>query len=145
MPIFWETTEEFEFNIPQKKLDELFASFIKNEVANIILCDNEYIHRLNKEYRHKDYPTDVISFSMKEGEGAEFSGDLLGDIYISYDKVIEQAKEYFETVEEEFVRLVIHGIMHLLGYNHIEEEDRKLMEEKELELFNRFYIKESGK
>ena len=143
MAIYWEKICENDFVIPEESLDVLLEPIVGENDVNVILCDNDFIQKLNKEYRGKDYPTDVISFAMQEGEYAEFSGNMLGDIYISFDKVIEQAKEYYETIEEEFVRLLIHGIFHLLGYDHIDEDDRVVMERKEIELFNKFYEKES--
>jgi probable rRNA maturation factor len=97
---------------------------------SLVVCDNAFIHNLNKEYRGKDLPTDVLSFSQEDGEDFkdfEFSTPVLGDIIISADKAIEQAKEYGVTGDEEFARLAIHGTLHLLGLNHDTEAEEEEM------------------
>lgn len=102
----------------------------------VILCDNQRIQELNKEYRGKDVPTDVLSFAMKdegsEGFPVDLSGFLdlpleLGDIFVSRDKVIEQAQEYGHSYQRELGFLVVHGFLHLNGYDHIELVDEKEM------------------
>ena len=111
---------------------------------NLTITDNDGIHRLNKEFRNIDRPTDVLSFPMcdfpKAGdyswldEGGEDcfnpeSGELmLGDIVISAEKVLEQAKEYGHSVRREFCFLIVHSMLHLIGYDHIEDSDREVME-----------------
>lgn len=99
----------------------------------VTLVDNEFIHNLNKEYRKIDRPTDVISFAFLDGinnKEALFNSkdDVdLGEVYISIPKAIEQAKEYGHSEEREFCFLFVHGLLHLLGYDHMTKEDEKVM------------------
>ncbi len=114
---------------------------IKNVIFNIIIVDNKYIHKLNKEYRGIDRPTDVISFALEDNEDLiESDLRILGDIYISIDKVYEQAKEYGHSNLREICFLMIHGFLHLLGYDHIKEEEEKVMFAKQEEILNGFGI-----
>ena len=100
---------------------------IKDAVMSIIIVDNKEIHRINKEYRNIDRETDVISFALEEGETIDEPVKTLGDIYISIDKVYEQAKEYGHSVKRELFFLVTHGFLHLLGYDHMKKEDEEIM------------------
>lgn len=115
------------------KMSELYD--LGNSEVSITLTDNEHIHVLNKEYRKIDRPTDVLSFALNEGEEPRINGgapvNVLGDIIISWEKVIEQAKEYGHSVKREVAFLTVHGMLHLLGYDHIEEDDRKEMRQEE--------------
>ena len=96
---------------------------------NIIIVDDDYIWKLNKDYRHIDRPTDVISFALEDYKDIKYENDyrVLGDIYISIDKVKEQAKEYGHSEKRELAFLAVHGLLHLLGYDHMEKEDEKVM------------------
>lgn len=96
---------------------------------SVIIVDDLKIHEINKEYRKIDNPTDVISFAMIDGE-SELPQEM-GDIFISYDHIHEQAKNYGHSVLREFAFLVSHGVHHLLGYDHMNEEDEKIMFEKQ--------------
>jgi probable rRNA maturation factor len=89
--------------------------------VNVILSDNRLLRRLNKRFRKKDRPTDVLSFSFNEPL-------FLGEVYISLDKAKKQAREYGATLKEEVVRLMIHGLLHLLGYTHYRTKERMRME-----------------
>ena len=100
---------------------------IKDAVMSIIIVDNKEIHRINKQYRNIDRETDVISFALEEGETFDEPYKTLGDIYISIDKVYEQAKEYGHSVKRELFFLVTHGFLHLLGYDHMKKEDEEIM------------------
>ncbi len=114
---------------------------IENVIFNIIIVDNEYIHKLNKEYRGIDRPTDVISFALEDNaDEIESNVRILGDIYISIDKVYEQAKEYGHSNLREICFLMIHGFLHLLGYDHMKEEEEKIMFAKQEEILNGFGI-----
>lgn len=105
----------------------------KAEVS-VALVDNAYIHELNKIYRGKDAPTDVLSFPLGDesfvGENDEIE-HLLGDIVVSLEKAEEQAKTYGHSFKREVIYLIVHGTLHLLGYDHENEEERKVMREKE--------------
>lgn len=118
--------------------------------VNVVLTDNEEIHKLNLEYRGIDRPTDVLSFPMLEYESpSDFShveddfedcfnpetGELmLGDIILSVDKIEEQAASYGHSQTRELAFLVAHSMLHLCGYDHMEEEEREEMEQKQREI-----------
>jgi probable rRNA maturation factor len=128
--------------------------------VNVILTDNEAIHGINKEYRDVDRPTDVLSFPMINYESpADFdaleeamernpedyfnpdTGELiLGDIIISVEKVEEQAAKYGHSKERELAFLTAHSMMHLFGYDHMEEEEAKVMEAKQAEVLEQLGI-----
>ena len=104
---------------------------------NIIIVDNERIHEINKEYRNVDRETDVISFAMEDEKDIEYDDfRLLGDIYISIDKVISQANEYGHSKLREICFLATHGILHLLGYDHMEKADEEKMFKLQNELLD---------
>ena len=101
---------------------------------SVVLCDNAYIHELNKTYRNIDHPTDVLSFALNEGEEEGYEGPdtkLLGDIVISLDKTREQAEEYGHSFERELAYLTVHGMLHILGYDHMTDEDKTEMRKEE--------------
>jgi len=100
---------------------------VNDAIVSVIIVDNNKIHEINKEYRGIDRPTDVISFALEEGEDYEVKERMLGDIYISIDKVYEQAKEYGHSVKRELFFLATHGFLHLLGYDHMKKEDEDIM------------------
>ena len=105
----------------------------------ITLTNPEYIRNINKQYRGIDKATDVLSFPMFEKDELDrkikekdfLPEDVLGDIIISIPKVEEQAKEYEHSFERELSYMVVHGFYHLMGYDHIQEEDKKIMRIKE--------------
>lgn len=115
------------------KVGELYG--LNNTEVSVTLTNDAYIHELNKQYRGKDRPTDVLSFALNEGEEPEIKGgpaiNLLGDIIISLETAVAQAEEYGHSVEREVSFLTVHGMMHLLGYDHIEEADRIEMRKEE--------------
>ena len=107
----------------------------KNLYINVILTNPKNIKETNKKYRNIDKETDVLSFPMFEKEEIQnIEGnipDVLGDIVISIEKVKEQAKEYGHSFERELSYMVVHGFYHLMGYDHIKEEDKNIMRQKE--------------
>ena len=121
--------------------------------VNLTLVDNEGIHAINKEFREIDRPTDVLSFPMLSYENAgdfskleddyddNFNPDtgeiMLGDIVISMDKVWEQAENYGHSREREYAFLIAHSMLHLFGYDHMEEEERKDMEIRQEEILTK--------
>ena len=119
-----------------KELSELekFIEFaikhqsIENAIFNIIFVDEKEIHQLNKNYRNKDSVTDVISFAL-EDDNTFIKTDfrVLGDIYICLKRAKEQAKEYGHSLKREICFLSIHGLLHLLGYDHMNKKDEKVM------------------
>lgn len=109
---------------------------------NIILVDNKRIHEINKEYRNVDRETDVISFAMEDNMDVVYDNfRLLGDIYISIDRVKSQAQEYGHSTVREICFLATHGVLHLLGYDHMEPEEEKEMFQLQEELLDGFNIK----
>ncbi|STO31679.1 Probable rRNA maturation factor [Fusobacterium necrogenes] len=118
----------------QKVLEKEYES--KGMVyISLLLTGNEEIQIINREYRDKNEPTDVISFAYHETEDFDIGPyDTLGDIVISLEKVEEQAKEYNHSSKREFFYVLTHGILHLLGYDHIDENSKKEMRAKEEEL-----------
>ena len=104
--------------------------------------DNKRIQEINREYRGKDAVTDVISFAFEEVNDVEYDDvRFLGEIYISYERCKEQAKDFGHSVRREFSYLAVHGLLHLLGYDHIKEEDKKVMRALEEEILNEYDIK----
>ena len=97
-------------------------------ITDVTIVDNETIHKINREYRNVDRPTDVISFAFMDEEINPDSDFInLGEIYISLDKAHEQAEEYGHSFLRELSFLTCHGLLHLLGYDHMEKEDEKEM------------------
>ncbi len=108
---------------------------------NVIIVDNDYIHKLNKEYRHIDRETDVITFALEDDKTFNPKERVLGDIYISIDKAISQSIEYGHSKERELSFLAVHGLLHLLGYDHMEKEDEIVMFSLQEEILNEMGIK----
>lgn len=102
-----------------------------------MIVDDAAIQEINRDYLNKDRPTNVISFAMQEGEGGGVQPDLLGDVVISAETAARDASEAQNSFESELYFLLLHGILHLLGYDHERgsEEDAKLMEAREREVF----------
>ena len=107
--------------------------------VSISFVDNEEIRILNRDYRGVDKETDVLSFPMED----EFSlaTPILGDIVISVEKAIEQAEDYGHSFYREMTFLTVHSMFHLMGYDHMEEEDRKIMRNKEESVMTKLGIK----
>jgi probable rRNA maturation factor len=125
-------------DIMEKNADRVLKLLGKKESElSLVLCDDRYIRRLNKQYLGKDRPTNVISFPQQEGEC--ISGSHLGDIVISVQRASSEACKSGITLEERLLQLVVHGICHLCGYNHEDVSADKAfhMEKKELELLEK--------
>ncbi len=106
----------------------------------IILVNNRQIRVYNREYRKKDQPTDVLSFPMREGLGGELHPDFLGDVMISLERSAEEAILYGRSRREQLLILLIHGILHLLGYDHERSpKEERRMQRRERLLFKRIY------
>ena len=105
---------------------------VENGEVSVTLTDNDYIHQLNRQYRGIDRPTDVLSFALNESEEPEVTGgmdvNILGDLVISVERAEEQAEDYGHSVRREMAFLTVHGMLHLLGYDHMEEDERREME-----------------
>ena len=153
MTLFFEEEGTLELPLPCEELALKVIEAALNYVAcpyeaevNLLLTTNEEIQEMNQKFRQIDRPTDVLYFPMvdyKEAGNFEFleetdmyfhpeSGELmLGDIVISKEKVLAQANEYGHSVEREYAFLIAHSMLHLFGYDHINEEERVVMEEKQ--------------
>lgn len=142
--IYNETDGEFTYqDIIEKVINKAFEiERLKNASCSIIIVDNSYIHKLNKEYRGIDRVTDVISFALEDDKSMVIPDNirLLGDIYISLDKAKEQAREYGHSLERELCFLSIHGLYHLLGYDHESKEEEKIMFKKQEEVLEAYGI-----
>lgn len=154
-----ETDDSFDFDYEEaaKSIIEQALDYLKcpYEVQlNLTLTDNEGIHAINKEYRKIDRPTDVLSFPLVDypepnvfpddlEEMAEDYFDLdtgelmLGDIIISVEKCKEQAKEYGHSELREYSFLIVHSMLHLFGYDHMEDDESLVMEEKQREILDK--------
>ena len=115
---------------------------LRNVEFNVIIVDNNYIHELNKDYRHIDRETDVITFALEDDDSLVMPTDerILGDIYISIDKAMSQAEEYGHSLLRELSFLAVHGFYHLLGYDHMTKEDEKVMFAKQEEVLEAYGI-----
>ena len=129
----YEITNLTKENVDESLIEGLIKSTseklgISDSLVEIILIDDEKIHEINKQYRGVDRPTDVISFAFQDMEDITISNITnLGEIYISLDKVKSQAKEYGHSERRELGFLTVHGLLHLLGYDHMNSEDEKEM------------------
>jgi probable rRNA maturation factor len=115
---------------------------LNNVEFSVIFVNNDKIHELNKQYRQIDKPTDVLTFALEDNNDIiKMDTRLLGDIYISIDKAREQAQEYGHSYLRELAFLMIHGFLHLLGYDHMNEIDEKEMFSRQEEILNEYGIK----
>ena len=163
MSFYLEEETEVSFDFDYKVLAEEiinhcldYANFPYEAEVNLTLTDNEGIHSINKEFRQIDRPTDVLSFPMlnyetpgdfsflDDEDNDDFNPDtgeaLLGDIIISIEKVYEQAENYGHSVEREYAFLITHSMLHLFGYDHMEEQEAKIMEAKQKEILQQMNI-----
>lgn len=163
MSFYLEEEIEVKFAFNYHELAQKIVDFCLDYVAfpyeaevNLTLTDDAGIHAINKEFRQIDRPTDVLSFPMlsyetpgdfsflDDEESDDFNPDtgeaLLGDIVISVDKVVEQAERFGHNVEREYAFLITHSMLHLFGYDHMQEDEAKVMEEKQKDILNQMNI-----
>lgn len=105
----------------------LAAMRLADRELSILLCDDPTIHALNRDYRHKDKPTDVLAFAMMEGEGGGHAPGVLGDVVISLDTAARQAREHGRSLADEVTMLLAHGLLHLLGLDHRDRTEERRM------------------
>lgn len=139
------TNEQDKIEIPadwEEKINRVAAICLREEQmpeeaeVDLLFVDNDAIREMNREYRDKDTATDVLSFPMYEAD-EEIDDDeeiLFGDIVISLERAQEQCEEYGHSLEREVMYLLVHGLLHLAGYDHMEEEDKKEMRAQEEKL-----------
>lgn len=125
------------FNINTKTIDDIFKNIsnnidtIQKWTLNIVFMDDDSIQKLNKDYRNIDKTTDVLSFHYYDDFSELNPDDISWEIILSEDKIQSQAKEYWLWEEKEFYKLLIHSILHILWYDHEEDNDYRIMQEKE--------------
>ena len=143
----FEIIKDIDREIPEMDILNDYVNYLVGKLEldrcefNIIIIDNEKIHKINKEYRNIDRETDVISFALEDNMDVVYDDfRLLGDIYISYEKALEQAEIQNHSVKREVFFLATHGILHLLGYDHMEEDDEKVMFELQNKLLDSYGI-----
>lgn len=125
----------------QKIIEKVYEKCFKEEnlydydiYISIIISNEEYIKQINLEYRNINQVTDVLSFPMfekEEIEEAKKNAEALGDVIICIPRVISQAEEYGHSFEREFAYMLVHGFYHLMGYDHMNDEDKQKMRQKE--------------
>lgn len=132
MPVVNFFEEDIKFKLPQKTI---IRSWIKNVVQkeganiseiNYIFCSDPYLRQVNVEYLQHDYFTDIITFDNSEVEGT-----LEGDIFISIDRIRENSTDFSDSFDQELRRVIIHGVLHLLGYRDKSDDEQTLMRQKE--------------
>ena len=114
---------------------------VDNAEFNIIFVSSDKIHEINREYRGVDRVTDVISFALEDSMDIELDHRLLGDIYICLERAHDQAVEYGHSFLREVCFLSVHGLLHLLGYDHMKPEDEKVMFSKQDEILDGYGIR----
>ena len=143
--IFNNTNEEIpELETVEKVLySAMDKEKLKDTSFNLIIVDNDYIHNLNRDYRGIDRETDVITFALEDEDSIVVASEdrILGDIYISYEKAVEQSKEYHHSLLRELAFLAVHGFYHLLGYDHQTKEDEEIMFTKQEEVLEEYGIR----
>jgi probable rRNA maturation factor len=115
----------------QLLVDDILTSERAESGVDVILVDDEFMRKLNKKFTKREGTTDVLSFGMREGEKEEVEYPSLGDVYVSLDQAKSQADEYGVGFNQEVGRLVAHGILHLLGYDHTGKDAESVMRKKE--------------
>ena len=124
---------ETDAEIDQRRIQKLITHIFQSEglptetIINIVFTDNATIHKLNKKFLDRDRPTDVLSFNVHT-EYLPSELQILGDVYISAEKAKNQAESFQVTFQDELERLVIHGILHLIGYEHDNPEQQEKMD-----------------
>lgn len=162
MTIDFENEQEQSFDFDFEEIAAMVADAVLDQEhcpyeaqISLVLTDDEQIQATNREFRKIDRPTDVLSFPMVDfSSPADYSileeddslfhpetGELLlGDIMISIPRVIAQADEYGHSTRREYAFLIAHSMLHLLGYDHMEEDERKVMEEKQKQILQQLHI-----
>lgn len=163
MSFYLEEEVEVKFEFDYKELAQKVVDFCLDDMefpyeaeVNLTLTDNNGIHQINKEFRQIDRPTDVLSFPMLSytvpgdftfldaEDSCDFNPDtgeaMLGDIVISVDKVFEQAENYGHSIEREYAFLITHSMLHLFGFDHMEEDEAKVMEAKQKDILQKMNI-----
>jgi probable rRNA maturation factor len=139
-------TEEFAQDILQKTIDSIGLKQFPTSLELVIVTTfDDNIKKLNKEFLNKDKPTNVLSFPDEDRNYLDFSylkGDvILGDIIFAEETILKESKEFKISIENHFTHLLVHGILHLLGFDHELEEDWKIMTSLEIKILEKLNIK----
>lgn len=131
-----EITFYYRTNFPAQKYEQLFQKIAtkaeqklklgEDKEISVTFVRSRTIHQINSDYRHIDRPTDVISFAMQDNDEQLLTNDL-GDLFINVDYAVKQAREYGHSEKREFCFLFAHGLLHCLGYDHMQKEDERVM------------------
>jgi probable rRNA maturation factor len=145
---------EFRASVDRRQAERTIRQILRDEgvtspyEVSLVVTDSETVQRLNRDYRGIDEPTDVLAFHMLPQKGSDSSFTLppdgvirLGEVVVSYPQAAAQAKEQRHSPEEELALLVIHGILHLMGYDHEGPEEEHKMRKREKELLERYLLR----
>jgi len=132
-------------DLANKALEEIGVSnSVEYVEISVLLTDNNNIRKLNRDYRGKDKPTNVLSFPLEEHDAGNYNSVaeqmLLGDIALAYEIILQEANEQEKSFKHHYTHLVLHGILHLLGYDHIEEDDAEEMESIEINVLEKMEV-----
>lgn len=132
MPVLVRSTgvrrRPFSNRVLRERAERMLAAMRMTDAElSVLLCDDGTIHALNRDYRGLDRPTDVLAFAMREGEGGDVHPSVLGDVVISVDTARRQAQGRGVAIVDEATLLLAHGLLHLLGYDHRDEDERRVM------------------
>ena len=126
--------------------ETLIAHNSEDSEVSVLLTDDPHMTQLNRKYREIDGPTDVLAFAIQEGEdNIDLNANVLGDVVISLETAERQAKEETHSLEEEVAFLTVHGVLHLLGYDHQSQNEGCVMFEKQDIILQRLHLKRSTK
>jgi probable rRNA maturation factor len=132
------TAQEFDLEAVTQHAIYTAFDYLDDQISaqtaiSIVLADNDTVQDLNKNYRQKDKPTNILSFPMDED-------DMLGDLILAYQTVELESQEQKKAFKNHYIHLIIHGVLHLLGYDHIDDTEATIMENKEIEILSRLKI-----
>ena len=123
----------------QQWVDAALIDFNQDTEIVVRIVDEQEISELNEQYRHKKGPTNILSFPVEVPEGIEL--DLLGDLVICAPVMEKEALEQHKALADHWAHIIVHGVLHLLGYDHLDEAEAELMESKEITILNTLTIK----
>ena len=139
-PIDFQCEEGISAPVPPSLLQKWATAVLSSEEASgavtVVFCSDALMRQLNSEFREKDQTTDVLSFLWDENDSLFEAGSVLGEIYISIPQVERQAPRFETTVAQEIERVLIHGLLHLCGYDHINPVERRTMRSREEQLLS---------
>ncbi len=133
-------TKNYTHKVIQDILIQLLPDTSHAEIS-IVLADNAFVQELNKNYRNKDKPTNVLSFPQTEEDEMDFPALMLGDIIIALGVIEQEAIEQNKKIKDHYTHMLVHGCLHLLHYDHITDEQAEEMETLEIEILNNLGIK----